>query len=196
MAWPVIAADSNPFRVQRIEALKFRAPGFGWDAFLARLADHDYRGAIVGPHGSGKTTLLLEAQQRLEAQGIPVYYGFLNEETPRKRWAVAAFLREIPCNTVFFLDGAEQLDPFTWRWVQWRTRRLRGFVVTTHRSGRLPTLYTTQRSEELLHELLEEMVPGEVSDSWPRALEYYRKVDGNIRDVFFALYDDCARGGG
>jgi hypothetical protein len=191
----VITADSNPFRVQCIEALEFRAPGFSWDGFLARLADHDYRGAIVGPHGSGKTTLLLETQQRLEAQGIPVYYGFLNEATHRKRNQVVAFLRDIPRDTVFFLDGAEQLDPITWRWVQWRTRRLRGFVVTTHEPGRLPTLYTTDATETLLRELLEELAPEEVEKRWDQAQEHFQRTEGNIRDVFFALYDGCARGG-
>ena len=192
----MITADRNPFRVTRIEALKFRAPGFAWDSFLRHLAARDYRGAIVGPHGSGKTTLLLETRSRLEAQGIPVYYGFLNETTPRKRHVVSNFLRELPHNTVFFLDGAEQLDPVTWNWLRWRTKGLRGFVVTTHEPGRLPTLYTTGVSEELLRDLLAQLTPGDDGEAqWLRASHYFRGYGGNIREVFFALYDDCARDG-
>lgn len=190
------AADENPFRVARIEALAYRAPGFDWDAFLARLAAAGYRGAIVGPHGSGKTTLLLEAQRRLEAGGVPVRYGFLNGETRRKGRTAREILQSTPSDTVLFLDGAEQLDPLSWRLLCWQARRLRGFVVTAHQPGRLRTLHTTEAGEALLKELLAQLVPGALEAHWPRAREHFARCGGNIRDVFFALYDDCARGGG
>ena len=187
------AADRNPFRVARIEALPFRAPAFDWEPFLARLATPGIRGAIVGPHGSGKTTLLLEAQRRLEQRGVPVRYGFLNDATPRKAAQARAFLRDTPCDAVLFLDGAEQLDPLTWQWLRWRARGLRGFVITIHRPGRLPAIHTTHTGEALLRELLVQLVPGDWERYWPRAREHFARCGGNIREVFFALYDDCAR---
>lgn len=188
-------ADENPYRVTRVEALPYRALDFSWDAFLGRLKASGYRGAVVGPHGSGKTTLLLEAQRRLEARGIAVTYGFLNEQTIGKRRAAIGLLREAASDTVLFLDGAEQLDPLTWAWFKRRARRLRGLVVTTHRPGRLPTLYQTRSSEGALRDLLESLNPGEVDADWERALAHYRACRGNVRDVFFALYDDHARAG-
>lgn len=192
----MVTADQNPFRVARIEALPFRAPDFSWGAFLARLEASGYRGAIIGPHGSGKTTLLLEAQQRLQARGIPVSYGFLNEQTPNKARAARTFLRETPDDTILFLDGAEQLGPLAWWRLRGLSRRLRGFVVTTHRPGRLASLYETRTGEALLRELLEQLVPEAMETIWPHAPTYFERYNGNIRDVFFALYHDCARGEG
>jgi hypothetical protein len=192
----VITADENPFRVARIEALAYRAPDFTWDDFLAQLSVRSFRGAIVGPHGSGKTTLLLETQARLEATGMSVHYGFLNDETPHKHGSVAAILREIPEDALLFLDGAEQLDAFTWQWLRWRARRLRGFVITTHTPGRLPTIYTARSQEVVFRALLSELDPDKADSQWPRAKEHFRTCSGNMREAFFALYDDCARGDG
>lgn len=190
----MVTAGDNPFRVDRIEALPYRSPGFAWDDFLARLVASGYQGAVVGPHGSGKTTLLLEAQRRLAAAGVPVFYGFLNEETAHRRRQVWAWLREIPADTVLFLDGAEQLDRLTWWRVRRAARKLRGLVVTVHRPGRLPTLHRTAPSEALLTELLAQLEPGGGEASHTRARAYFRQFRGDIRAVFFALYDDRAHG--
>ncbi len=189
----MVSAGDNPFRVARIEALPFRAPGFSWETFLQLLEANGYRGAIVGPHGSGKTTLLLEAQQRLESMGVPVRYGFLNEQTPNKRQAARAILQDTPDDAILFLDGAEQLGPLAWWGLRRQSRRLRGFVVTTHQPGRLATIYKATAIEALLRELLEQLVPDDAETLWPRALEHFGRYNGNIRDVFFALYDDFAK---
>lgn len=188
------AADQNPFRVSRIEALAYRAPDFDWDVFLARLEGPGVRGAIVGPHGSGKTTLLLEAQARLKARGIPVRYGFLNEETRFKARQAQALVAQTPDDAVLFLDGAEQLDPLAWGWLRWRTGRLRGLVITIHQPGRLPVIHTTHTGEALLKELLEQLVGEDWEHYLPRAQEHFERFGGNVRAVFFALYDDCAAG--
>lgn len=190
----MVTAGDNPYRVDRIEALAYRSPGFAWDDFLARLAASGYRGAVVGPRGSGKTTLLLEAQRRLEARGIPVFYGFLNEESLHRRQRVRDWMQELPADTVFFLDGAEQLDPLTWWQVRRASRRLRGLVVTVHRRGRLPVLHQTVPSEALLAELLAQLEPGGAAVIEARARDYFHRFRGDIRAVFFALYDDRAHG--
>jgi hypothetical protein len=190
----VVAADQNPFRVARIEGLAYRAPDFDWEVFLARLEAPGVRGAIVGPHGSGKTTLLLEAQSRLKVRGVPVRYGFLNDDSRYKARQARALVAETPREAVLFLDGAEQLDGLTWQWLRWRTRRLRGFVITIHQPGRLPTIHTTETREPLLRELLEQLLGEEWERYWLRAREHFARCGGNIREVLFALYDDCARG--
>lgn len=190
----MLPADQNPFRVSRIEALAYRAPDFDWAVFLERLEAPGVRGAIVGPHGSGKTTLLLEAQARLKARGIPVRYEFLNEETRFKARQAQALVAQTPDDAVLFLDGAEQLDPMTWGWLRWRTGRIRGFVITIHQPGRLPMIHTTQTGEGLLRELLGQLVGEAWEHYWPRAREHFERCGGNVREVFFALYDDCAAG--
>lgn len=192
----MVSADQNPFRVARIEALPYRAPDFDWDAFIGRIAAPGVCGAIVGPHGAGKTTLLLEAKARLEARGIPARYVFLNEEMPRKFAAARAAIDAASSDCVLFLDGAEQLGPIAWRRIRWRARRFRGFVITVHRPGRLPALYTARTGEALLRELLQQLAPADCERLWPRAREEFARNGGNIREVFFALYDACARDGG
>lgn len=194
MTGELIPADRNPFRVARIEALAWRAPGFDWEVFLARLDACGYRGAIVGPHGTGKTTLLLEAQARLAARGVTVHYVFLNEETRGKGRVVLEALREVAPETVLFLDGAEQLDPLTWQWLRWRAGKIRGLVITVHRPGRLSTLHTTERSEALLEELLAQLAGDDWARYRARAREHFVRCGGNVREVFFSLYDDCAAG--
>lgn len=190
----MLSADQNPFRVARIEGLAYRAPDFDWEVFLARLEAPGLRGAIVGPHGSGKTTLLLEAQSRLMERGVPVRYGFLNEETRFKARQALALVAETPRESVLFLDGAEQLDALTWTWLRWRPRWLRGVVISIHQPGRLPTIHTTETGEGLLRELLEQLLGEAWPRYWPRAREHFARCGGNIREVLFALYDDCARG--
>ena len=190
----MVAAGQNPFRVACIEALAYRAPDFEWDAFLARLQTPGVRGAIVGPHGSGKTTLLLEAQARLEALGVPVRYGFLNEATRFKARQARALVAQTPRDTVLFLDGAEQLDALAWAWLRWRARQLRGLIITIHQPGRLPTIHTTETGEALLRELLEQLVGEDWIRYWPRAREHFVRFGGNVREVFFSLYDDCSGG--
>lgn len=178
----------------RIEALAYRANDFSWDSFLSNLEAHRYRGAIVGPHGTGKTTLLLEARARLEACNVPVRYGFLNEETQKKARQARALVSATPRDAVLFLDGAEQLDLLTWRWLRWRTRQLRGLVITIHQPGRMPTLHTTHAGEALLKELLTQLVAEDLPHYWARAQSHFARCEGNVREVFFALYDDCAQG--
>ena len=186
------SAEENPFRVTRIEALRYRAPGFRVDGFFARLEALGNRGAVVGPHGSGKTTLLLEARDHLEACGVPVAFLIVNDLLPRKRRHVVQFVQSLRPDTVLLLDGAGHLDPLMWWWLSLHTRRLRGFVATMHRRGRLPVLHEATVGDALLRELLEELVPGEIDSWWPRAQDHFTRLGGNIRDVFFALYDDAA----
>lgn len=186
-------AAENPFRVDRIEALTWRAPDFDWEDFLASLEQPGLRGAIVGPHGSGKTTLLLEAQRHLADRGVAVAYGFLNEETPRKAAQALHLVRSTAPDTLLFLDGAEQLHPLAWWRVRRAAARLRGLVITIHQPGRLPTLLTTRTDEALLHALLQELAPHQIEHIWPRAQAHHQRLNGNIREVFFALYDDWSR---
>lgn len=190
----MVRADENPFRVDRIEALRYRSPEFRWAPFYVALERQQYRGAIVGKKGAGKTTLLLELQARLEAGGATVSYHRLHGDTPQKFRSTLAWLRRVPRHGVGFFDGAEQLSPLAWHCVAMASRRLSGFVISTHRPGRMKTLHEARTSEGLLEALIDEIVPGDRDVVWPRAQAYYRRYDANLRDVFFALYDDYAQG--
>ena len=69
----------------------------------------------------------------------------------------------------------------------------RGLVITTHAPGRLPTLYTCETSRETLDALLGQLVPGCDDALREQAHGLYALHGGNLREVFFGLYEAYAR---
>lgn len=179
----MIPAHQNPFRVQRIHALTFRAPGFDWPQFLERIAETNYRGVIAGPHGSGKSTLLNELAKRLEEKGIPIQRIFLNESNRR-----IPPVRLSP-ETVVLLDGAEQLGWIAWQRFRTKTRHTCGLIVTMHKAARMPLIYSCNPTGEILRELLEELAPGTPESAHKKAARLLIQNKGDIRQTFLSLYD-------
>jgi hypothetical protein len=188
-------ASANPFRAERVEALRYRLDAAGWQTLLDRLAALGHRGAIVGPCGSGKTTLLEELRDRCEARGLATAHWRPGREG-RLEFARAftGFLGAAP-GRMLFLDGAEQLGWREWRRVKWAARAATGLVITSHRTGRLPTLRacgTTPRLlEELVHELLADAPHGGAVGA-AECAALWRRHRGNLRDALRELYDDWA----
>jgi hypothetical protein len=178
----------NPFAVQRVLEIRYRLPsGLTWEDLLDRLAALRWRAAIVGPHGHGKTTLLGDLAPRLEARGFRVRTISLREAHPRLGREDQALIRSLGPEDVLLLDGAEQLGWLSWLGLRLRTRRAGGLVITSHRTGLLPTLYECRTSPELLAGIVEELSgPGvEVGELWARH-------GGNVRDALRELYDRWA----
>ena len=192
-------ARDNPFRSERVESLAYRAPGFDWARLLARLAAQGGRGAIRGPQGSGKTTLLHELGERLEGAGYTVRRL---RPDPDDRSLARRQLRELTTglgpDVALLLDGADRLGWSQWQALRRGSREAAVLVVTTHRSGRLPTLYRCSTSVELLRELVAELAPVEMlpeargDDDWASAL--YARAGGNLRLALRELYDRAVRG--
>jgi len=63
-------ARDNPFSSDRILGIRYRLQDLTWEQLWLRLADMDYRGALVGPQGSGKTTLLEDLASALGERGF------------------------------------------------------------------------------------------------------------------------------
>ena len=186
-------AHTNPFRVERIEKLSYRMPGFSWDELLRRFESMAYRGALVGPHGSGKTTMLLELKQRIEDSGLRTEYHLLNAERPRlPRPLFARWSKELDQTTVMILDGAEQLGPLAWRKFLRATRGARGLVITCHKPGRLAALHHCRAREDVLDSLLDELLDDRADAFREKAHLLFHECGGNVRNVFFSLYDLCA----
>jgi ABC-type branched-subunit amino acid transport system ATPase component len=147
------------------------------------------RGKTIGPHGSGKTTLLEQLADRLSATKVWVR---LNAETDRPALtALEALRHEIGPEHAVLIDGAEQLGPWSWWRVHGRIRHAGTIVITSHQSGRLPTVYECATDPELLRELVEELAPDAVGSVDLEALFY--RHHGNIRLCFRELYDVCAK---
>jgi hypothetical protein len=193
-------ARDNPFGAQRLLALRYRISGLTWDDLLARLAALGYRAALVGPHGHGKTTLLEELAVHLEGRGFRLRAATLHDGDRRlsadQERTLFADLTRRDC---LLLDGAEQLNPLSWRRAERRSRAAGGLIVTSHRAGLLTTLVECRTTPELLNDLVRELLGEgeEAAGGLPASPEelhaqLFTRHGGNLRDVLRELYDAWA----
>lgn len=172
-------ARENPFASWRVERIRYRPQGVGWDAIMSRLESLRYRAAIVGPDGSGKTTLLEDLAARLSGRfRVRLIIRDNADEMPAVPTAFSP-------GEVVLLDGGDRLSWAGWNCLRWRARRGAGLIVTSHRDGLLPTLIETRTSFELLRELVRELT-AEPPDDLEALFLRHR---GNVRDVLRTLYD-------
>lgn len=185
----MVTAQQNPFRTSQVESLPYIFLEGDWSLLLAQLAALEGRGAIVGPHGSGKTTLLENLKSTLERQGEPVtllrltseYYKLSFQETWRL-WR-SSLRREW-----ILLDGAEQLGGRAWLTLRLITHRARGVVITSHREGRLPTLWSTATQMHTVEALLAILEQGQTSVSASELRLLFNRHKGNVREIFRECY--------
>ncbi len=182
----MFTAAQNPFRTSRLHNLDYSLDGVSWEGLLARLESMNHRAAIIGNHGTGKTTLLEAIGDRLEERGIPTVRLFLN--TSQQTLPPNVF-NSVPQQAVVLLDGAEQLNWLAWRGLLKRTRRMKGIIITCHRPMRLPVLYACVTSHALLNRLLDELLPGIAAEHRDAAHVLFDRHQGNLREVFFSLYN-------
>lgn len=173
-------AGNNPFRVQRLDALRFRPQGMTWADIETTLERNRFRGAIVGPHGSGKTTMLDDLAERFEAGGFPVDRHFINSDSTRHGTIAGG-----NPHTIVLFDGADLLSP--WKWLA--VKRAPRLIITSHREGLLPTLIKTETNPALLHQLIVDLV-GEQHGIDVEDL--YERHNGNLRGALLELYDRSA----
>jgi hypothetical protein len=151
--------SQNPFAGERIASIAYRFADGECDHLLQKLQENNWHGAIVGPHGTGKSTLIKYI-----------------EEQARKHH------RQIK-----IIDGAEQIP--WWKWFVIKRRAKQPLIITTHKPGRLPTLYTTSTSSALLQALIIELAIAKPKKEFVEDL--YARHSGNIRDALREMYDRC-----
>lgn len=183
--------DDNPFasRYVRPGAVPYQFyHGHDAEFVLRRFEEAGRRGQIVGPHGSGKSTLLASMAAAFQARNVPTKVVELHDGC-RQLPSDA----DPPAGGVLIVDGYEQLGLLArWRLAIRVRRRKAGLIVTTHKSQGLPTLYTTAVGEEQAVQLAEQLLarslrPDCIRPDEVRAL--FRAERGNLREVFFRLYD-------
>jgi hypothetical protein len=212
-------ARDNPFGATRVlAAIRYTDPARdheadgddrnGAVALLPRLEALGYRAAIVGPHGSGKTTLLEDLEHVLANRKFRLTHVRLDTENPRlpRDWRFRFRFRlplrsrssaerlRLGANDIVCLDGAEQLGPIAWMWFRWQARRAGGLIVTTHRSGRLPTLVNCTTNVTLLDRIISRLAPRRLATA-PPAAELFTRHRGNLRNALRELYDVYAAEG-
>lgn len=185
-------ARENPFRTDRVLAVRYRLTGRERATLLDRFEAMGRRGALVGPQGAGKTTLLEDLAPAIRARGHGVRWVDLDAE-PALFDAAShrTFFESLAPCTVVLLDSAEKLGRLRWQAFERASRGAGGLLITTHGPGFLPTLLECRTTPGLLDELVRELV-GPEADTLPLA-PLYDRHRGNLREVLRALYDIYAR---
>ena len=183
-------ARENPFRTELLLRVRYEPIGTTWEDILARCESLRFRAAIIGPHGSGKTTLLEDLESRLRERGFGTRLIRLDTQEPLFR---PGFLGELfrgpgPRDIILF-DGAEQLSLPRWLWFRWHARRAAGVIITTHRAGRLPTLWECRTSPELLARIASRLLGADSQTVRPRAELLFKARCGNLREALREWYD-------
>jgi hypothetical protein len=187
----------NPFSTRHVRpgAIDYLFPlGTTAESLLARLEGNSWRGQIVGPHGSGKSALLatliraVEGSAHRQVHLVELHDG--QRRMPHDFWRTDG----ITPNTVVIVDGYEQLGFFSrFRLRRFCRKRALGLLVTAHVSVGFPDLFRTAPDIATTVRLVEQLVDRD----WPISAEEIRQRfsahTGDIREVFFDLYDEYER---
>ncbi len=187
-----VSARENPFATCHLERIPFRFPaGMSWDSLMKRLEELNWCASIVGGHGSGKTTLLEQLIPKLEARGFqPVLFRLQTESGMKEKDRLADKLREVKKPGFILLDGAEQLSTRQWLPARGAASEAAGFIVTVHRTSRLPVALEADTSPKLLKALVETLTGGALPDGEAETL--FHRHRSNLRDCLRELYDRWA----
>ncbi|MCB0339345.1 MAG: hypothetical protein KDD53_07060 [Bdellovibrionales bacterium] len=163
-----------------------------WSEHLERFSKFKYRACIVGCHGSGKTTYLKSFERKLKTVGINSVRVFLNDESPRIFRAISRKeLKKILVDSVLIIDGAEFISIFEWLTLSRLIRKGRGALISSHHPLKYPVLHNCRTTPESLNRLLTKLSPPKIN-SRIDINNCYDRHSGNLREVFFELYDKLA----
>lgn len=192
----MIPARENPFRVDRVLAIRFDPSVLGetWDDLFKRLASLHYRAAVIGPEGTGKTTFLEDVAPLLQAHGFRPRPLWMNRDEVTAQEVLGQADGAGPAD-FFLFDGAEQLSWWQWRCFLRRTRRAGGILISGHRAGRLPTLLQCRTTPALLRSILGTLIPTDPLPTLAVCEELLDEHDGNVRETLRFLYDQWGRHG-
>jgi hypothetical protein len=177
----------NPFCAARF------APGvLPWigdlDPLVARACVPGARLQILGPHGSGKSTLLVHLARNAKLRG----WNTLSLRGSHGLSALFSAERASGKPLVVFADEAEELGAARLTLVRaWCRMHRASLVVTAHRDLGLETLCERAVDAPLVRRLVDDLLDGhppitvEVDD-------LLRRHHGNLREIFFDLYDTAA----
>jgi hypothetical protein len=169
--------------------LKFRfAEGQNIETLVAKLAAHNWRGEIVGPHGSGKTSLLAALLPALAAAGCQVHEMRVRDEAPPARRTINTTNCE---RRLFVVDGFKQLGWLSRLRLKRHCRKSgAGLLVTSHAPAGLPILAKLAPNRALVELLVADLCSTVTSRITREDVAASHDCHGsNVREIFFDLYD-------
>ncbi len=186
--------NGNPFSTCHVRpgAVAYRFPDTeSAERLVAKLEQYRWRGQIVGPHGTGKTTLLHALVPILEQRGRQPIWITLHAPQRRFHKSIRDGARSWREHSQVIVDGYEQLGFPSRRWLHWRCRRARcGLLITTHAPARMPHLFHTRSSLQLVRDITNGLLEGHSGCISPEDVaRCFAMHGGNVRDTLFALYD-------
>ncbi len=159
-----------------------------WELLLKRLDELSWCASIVGGNGVGKTTLIEQLIPKLEARGFqPVIFRLNAESSMRDKDRLPDQLRAVVAPGFILIDGAEQLSTRHWLPVRGAAAKAAGFIVTVHRSSRLPVALELESNVKLFESLVTELCGGKLPGE--EAYNIFLRHRGNVRECFRELYD-------
>lgn len=186
-------AERNPFvtRSVRPGVITYRFyDNTRLENLIEQLRQNRWRGEIVGPHGSGKSTLVQSLIPLLIDAGRDIKLFTLHRGESRLPVS-GTDLQTWRENTQVIIDGYEQLGGWTRTLVsRVCSKQGCGLILTSHAPTGIPLLYRTRPELEVVQKLVQEMQPENnrrVFDS--DVARSFERQQGNIREVFFELYD-------
>ena len=187
-------ARENPFRTERVLAYRYQFPE---DESLQKLAERfdalGRCGAIVGPKGHGKTTLIEDLCDLWTQRGLSTRTVRLSSVDRAAAFGLCCqVLATCEPGHILVIDGAEQLGWFRWQRFRRAVPERIGLLVTTHRPGRLPTLFECRTSPELLLQAVTNIAPHVLSEVEADLRPLFKHSAGNIRECLRSLYDRYA----
>ena len=128
---------------------------------------------------------------KAEGQRIRTVRLRLNQQSSlRERWS----LSKQTTGQFLLFDGAEQLSWVAWQFFKWRTRRAAGLIITTHKPGRLPTLWNCNTWPGC-PDIMADVLAGSRFTTLPaNPVDLFRKHKGNLREALRECYDLMACG--
>ena len=136
----------------------------------------------------GQRVPMTDLIPKLEARGFqPVIFRLNAESSMREKDRLPDQLREVVAPGFILLDGAEQLSTRHWLSVRGAAAKAAGFIVTVHRSSRLPVALELESNVKVFESLVTELCGGKLPGE--EAYNIFLRHRGNVRECFRELYD-------
>ncbi|MDR1485114.1 MAG: hypothetical protein LBT09_09865 [Planctomycetaceae bacterium] len=166
--------------------------GIDISVILKRLSDSGGVGQIVGKHGSGKSALLESIAKFLIKNKFNVQKTTLNSTQKNIQNDFLLSLQKINTNTIYILDGYEQLPLIARIGLRLRNwHNSGGFIFTTHKPAVfVPIIYKTIAKPEIFQNLVKNMIKNSnFKINHKKINKIFKETNGNFRNGFFKLYD-------